>query len=674
MAHSRSARGRRPRTPYAWFGAGALGVGVLAALAGGAAVAHADGATSDSPAVRHADRGAPATAHGGLTQRPLGAAANRVARQAPVLSVGVSGSQPVAARAVAGLAGRHPTARAIRVRGSVPAVMRAPVAAASLSTSATWQPGSILTALIGNGTPDHPNAGILAGTGYSYTAATCPTGSCNGGNGGVLGSGGNGYNGGNGGNAGWFGHGGNGGDAITVTSGGNGGDGGSFLGPGGVGGSGLNGGNGGNGGNAGLWGNGGGGGAGGGFTSDGTGGASGGTGGSAGLLYGSGGAGGTGGPLGTGGSGGSVKLLGTGGTGGTGGELASGGNGGSGGIWGNGGLGGTGGVYGAGGLGGPGGLLGGQTGATGVAGPPPSIPMQFNQDLKSFQVNISVGGGTSFPVIVDTGSRGLLVPQTDVNVQTLGEPVSTGETTNFGTIGVETRTVTYDVYNATVNFGIGMITTPIRVGIITEYTKTTYDSQGTATTTSYPVSDFDPILGIGPFGAAPDQSLTPLPPQSLPGILGRGVLINDYNGANGGELRFGPNPLPHGTSITVDPATSTTNLDVVFTVDGTLYSYPSLPSTIDSGGIYGFVPSSVDGVTTIPGLTVGEYLPQGSIISIKYGQTVLEHYTVPDALPLQSPPISGETRFNSGFIPFTRQPIYVSYDPVGTMIFGAPFA
>jgi len=114
-----------------------LGVGVWAALAGGAAVAHADGATSDSPAVRHADRGAPATAHGGLTQRPSGAAANRVARQAPVLSVGVSASQPVAARVVAGLSVRHPTARAIRVRGSVSAVMSAPVAAASLSTSAT---------------------------------------------------------------------------------------------------------------------------------------------------------------------------------------------------------------------------------------------------------------------------------------------------------------------------------------------------------------------------------------------------------------------------------------------------------------------------------------------------------------------------------------------------------
>jgi hypothetical protein len=115
---------------------------------------------------------------------------------------------------------------------------------------------------VGNGTADHPDAGLLAGNGFSYTADSCPTGSCNGGNGGVLGNGGAGYNGGNGGNAGWFGNGGAGGDAITVASGGNGGnggDGGLFAGSGGDGGNALatSSGIGGNGGNIGrfsVWG------------------------------------------------------------------------------------------------------------------------------------------------------------------------------------------------------------------------------------------------------------------------------------------------------------------------------------------------------------------------------------------------------------------------------------
>ena len=34
-----------------------------------------------------------------------------------------------------------------------------------------WQPGSILRFFIGNGTAANPNAGILLGNGYSYTAS-----------------------------------------------------------------------------------------------------------------------------------------------------------------------------------------------------------------------------------------------------------------------------------------------------------------------------------------------------------------------------------------------------------------------------------------------------------------------------------------------------------------------
>ena len=115
---------------------------------------------------------------------------------------------------------------------------RRAAAVASAGASATWTPGSILSIFISNGTAAQPNAGLLAGNGFSYDATTCPTGSCRGGNGGLLGSGGNGYNGGDGGAAGWVGNGGNGGDAITVANGGNGGAGGMFLGNGGKGGDG----------------------------------------------------------------------------------------------------------------------------------------------------------------------------------------------------------------------------------------------------------------------------------------------------------------------------------------------------------------------------------------------------------------------------------------------------
>lgn len=103
--------------------------------------------------------------------------------------------------------------------------------------------------LFGDGSAANPDAGLLWGNGYSWTAETCPTGPCNGGNAGLFGNGGDGFNGGHGGSAGWFGNGGDGGHATAPGAvGGNGGSGGLFVGSGGHGGNG-----GGEGGSAGLF-------------------------------------------------------------------------------------------------------------------------------------------------------------------------------------------------------------------------------------------------------------------------------------------------------------------------------------------------------------------------------------------------------------------------------------
>jgi hypothetical protein len=97
---TRGARGSGPaRRPYAWLGAGAVGVGVgvWAALAGGAAVAHAEGPAADSSGSGSTVRDVSATADNGVARRSSRAAASRVAGKAPVPSVGVSGSRPAAA-------------------------------------------------------------------------------------------------------------------------------------------------------------------------------------------------------------------------------------------------------------------------------------------------------------------------------------------------------------------------------------------------------------------------------------------------------------------------------------------------------------------------------------------------------------------------------------------------
>lgn len=142
---------------------------------------------------------------------------------------------------------------------------------ASGTASATANPiAGIVRFFVGNGTAENPNAGILAGNGWSYDADSCPSGGCNGGNAGFFF--GNGGNGANGADATY--------DAQTdtytpATSGGNGGKASFFFGNGGKGGAGGDdlvagvpgtgqGGQGGYGGNAGLFfGNGGEGGAGG---------------------------------------------------------------------------------------------------------------------------------------------------------------------------------------------------------------------------------------------------------------------------------------------------------------------------------------------------------------------------------------------------------------------------
>ena len=73
--------------------------------------------------------------------------------------------------------------------------------------------------LFADGTAAHPNAGLLTGNGFTFTAENCVGArACAGGNGGaLLGNGGHGANGGDGGDAGWYGGtAGNGGDSAIA--------------------------------------------------------------------------------------------------------------------------------------------------------------------------------------------------------------------------------------------------------------------------------------------------------------------------------------------------------------------------------------------------------------------------------------------------------------------------
>ena len=74
-------------------------------------------------------------------------------------------------------------------------------------------------------------------------------------------------------------------------------------------------------------------------------------------------------------------------------------------------------------------------------------------------VDVSVDGGPSVPVLVDTGSTGLVIPLRDIGLFHLGLP------TGFGT-GAFTGGVTYFyiTFDTTVNFGNGIVSsTPVDV-------------------------------------------------------------------------------------------------------------------------------------------------------------------------------------------------------------------
>jgi PE family len=402
---------------------------------------------------------------------------------------------------------------------------------------------------------------------------------------------------------------------ATAGTGHAGGDGGWIFGSGGNGGSGATGQAGGKGGAAGLIGNGGNG-------ADGGTGAAGGAGGAGGILLGKGGNGGQGGGPGGGGTGG------VGGAGGSAGFLI--------GSGGDGGAGGPGVAGGAGGI--PGRLFGsygagGQTGASlGTGG----VSMQVYGGTEPV-VDISVNGGPSVPVLVDTGSTGLVIPLRDIRLFNLGLPTGVGTGAYSGGL-----TYFYVTFDTTVNIGGMLSSTPVDVvvfGFPTPFGNFA-SSNGAAG-----------IMGIGVNAGGPGPSS---PVSGLPSTMNKGVLINEPEG----YLQFAnTNPLPAYTSTDGAPMSF-----LKLSIDGG--APQNVPgSFIDSGGVYGTIPSSVTGS-----------LPAGTVITVyNNAGTELYQYTTTATNSPTVTSVSGDS-MNTGFEPFAQGPVYISYTPsgVGTTVFDYP--
>ena len=371
---------------------------------------------------------------------------------------------------------------------------------------------------------------------------------------------------------------------------------------------------------AGLIGNGGTGGSGGA-------GAAGGTGGQGGWLFGNGGTGGPGGAGtaalagGIGGTGGNAGLFGVGGTGGNGGSAFSSTT-----------------YAGGGGVGGRGGWLIGDNGTNGQAG---GTNLNGAVDISIYDttepvVNASVNGGQSVPLLVDTGSSGLVIPISDIGIQHLGLPTGLGVGAYSGG-----DTYLYVKFNGTIDFGNGIVSSPTTIN---------------AVVFSFPQSfasflSGDGAVGVLGIGANTSGPNSISPTTALPGNLGQGVLIDEP----AKELVFGPNSKDVLATVSGAPVTS----GLTYTVNnsnGTLTTTPT--SIVDSGGVTGTVLQS-----SLPGGTSS--VPDGTVITVYDGSTELYHYTV-DSSNAPSVITSGEA--NSGFEPFSQMPIYLDYT-TGNMSF-----
>jgi hypothetical protein len=263
------------------------------------------------------------------------------------------------------------------------------------------------------------------------------------------------------------------------------------------------------------------------------------------------------------------------------------------------------------------------------------VPVQ----MKAFTepvVNVSVNNGPGNPMLVDTGSSGLIITR-DSAPGDLGEPVATGEIRFSGDL---TKTFRYTTYVTTVDFGGGAVTAPTAVNIVD-------DADAAAFEEFLKPAGVVGILGVGAntYGSIPDGYI--LPTASLPGELSDGFLL--YQGALlglFGVMVFGPNPLPTRVSVPGAP-------DAYVTVSVNDGPKQTAYSIIDSGGVYGTLPAYlIGGATSVPTNTkISVYTADGATLLYSYNTIGSNSPTVVDDGALM----------NTGYIPFQQGPVYINY-------------
>ncbi|HEX7321894.1 MAG TPA: PecA family PE domain-processing aspartic protease [Mycobacterium sp.] len=261
-------------------------------------------------------------------------------------------------------------------------------------------------------------------------------------------------------------------------------------------------------------------------------------------------------------------------------------------------------------------------------------------------VNISVGGGQDIPVVLDTGSNGLVIPWYDIGLQNL---FTTPTGSGFGAYsgGMDYFYVTLP---ETVDFGGGAVTTPVGVDAVLFAWPASLSNLFNPAYYSLPgflgPANADGVLGIAPDAVGPDTGNGVL--AGLPGDLGQGVLINEP----AGQLVFGPSQLTGGTTVA-----GVANSNLAVSVGGGAVT--NVGAIIDSGGVFGTMPSSAVPADTT--LTASGTLPASTPISVydQDGQLLYQYSTGPTPNGVNGPLVISGNTMNTGYVPFSQMPVYL---------------
>lgn len=268
-------------------------------------------------------------------------------------------------------------------------------------------------------------------------------------------------------------------------------------------------------------------------------------------------------------------------------------------------------------------------------------------------VQASIDGGSAVPLLVDTGSSGLVVPFTDLGstyssqleaLFSLGLPTGFSESGYSG--GVDYLYLTYN--NVPVDYlgGTGLSTDgPVNIEI---YSWNPSDFGSLFTNNAFQEflggNEVSGILGIGDNTAGP---------TTTPFLDYGGVYVN----IPGNELVIGGgNPIPDAVSTSGDPVSN------VFESVGN-GTQVAVSNNIDSGGVFGTIPSSLAPTGSVPdGTLISVYNAAHQLL---YSYTTTGSFDISDTgtpqLVSDAPTVISGTSIDSGVLPFLQHGVYIDY-------------